>query len=67
MTATTLNTIGLGLDLLGVALLFFFPVPGGLISIKQEEKADRNLKISRFALPIIATGFFCQGWSNYLD
>ena len=82
MDAPTLNSIGLGLDIAGVVLLFKYGLPNDLkknteISLlvggfgKAADKAAerqwyRYRDTSRLALGLLVFGFSLQIWSNYL-
>ncbi|MDE0624997.1 MAG: hypothetical protein OXH99_01230 [Bryobacterales bacterium] len=71
------NSIGLGLDIAGVVLLFFFGLPaevsrsGALYlswGANEEEarKGRRYERISRFALVLLVVGFALQIASNWM-
>jgi hypothetical protein len=72
-TGRDLNSLGLGLDILGVLALFRYGLPGDLFTRSvildgsfpdgAEEKMQRR---SRIALCMILTGFLLQMVSNYL-
>ena len=79
MDAVTLNTIGLALDIAGVALLFIFGLPNKIddgrgISIKYggediaaQKRWDRYRYTSWFALGLLVVGFGLQIASNHYD
>lgn len=78
ITSPNLNTLGLGLDIAGVLLLFFFGLPpkvnrGGVgylvledATPSEKSKAKRNELISWLALFFLVVGFGLQIASNYL-
>ncbi|MYL11235.1 MAG: hypothetical protein F4010_03615 [Cenarchaeum sp. SB0669_bin_11] len=82
MDAATLSSIGLGLDIAGVLLLFKYGLPndiqkstgevllwgtGGKVADKAAEKRwYRYRDSSRLALGMLVFGFALQIWSNHL-
>ena len=69
--AELLSTVGISLDIIGVAIIFFFgPAPrvrrgGGLfLLVGRDEEADRksrrNDRCSRYAMGMILSGFALQ-------
>ena len=72
-----LNTVGLGLDVVGILLLARFGMPsrvsrGGLVGIAvvdddAKRKADRYGRISMFALAIMVIGFVLQGVATWVE
>ena len=80
MSAASINSVGLVLDILGVILLFSFALPSRVIegppvlslgedpdSTKQREKQRKWYKFwSRLALGLLILGFVLQIVSNHL-
>ena len=75
MSYVTLNVVGLGLDAIGIILLFFFGPPPSIrptsirlvledVDESQERKNKRNTLIGRCALGIIVIGFLLQILAN---
>ena len=74
MSYVALNVTGLGLDALGIVLLFFYGPPPGVQPAGtlllwgkdevQERKNKRNALIGRCALGIIVLGFLLQILAN---
>ena len=68
-----LNSVGLGLDILGVVVIWIFGIPNHLaykgvqIRIKEETRAkqERYRKISHLGLILLIAGFLFQLASNW--
>ena len=55
-----LNVIGLSMDIVGVILLFAFPLEGGIITRAQAAQNKKHLMICRIGVIVMVTGFALQ-------
>ena len=70
VNGTLVNTVGLGLDLVGFVLIFLFGVPNTyadhFVWGSDSAKERRHRILSGFGCVLVALGFVLQIVSNYL-